>query len=259
VASATWESGPQLVYARLAEALLDVCEVELEDRRVLDLGSGSGAVSAIVGRRRGRPVGLDGSLGMARATRGAGTPAVQADAGRLPFAAASFDVVVAAFLINHVADPVSCLAEAGRVLAPGGVLSASTFAAGPEHPVKAVVDEVAADMGWQVPEWYEHLKSERIERVADAAVVAGMARDAGFATVEATVRTVDVGPFDAATLVGYRLGMGSLAGFANDLEPPERARLVAAACDRLGDPPPPLRPAVLILRAVAPAGPPPPG
>ena len=43
-------------------------------------------------------------------------------AERLPFAAASFDVLLSLFSINHMAEPPRFIEEAGRVLRPGGRL-----------------------------------------------------------------------------------------------------------------------------------------
>jgi ubiquinone/menaquinone biosynthesis C-methylase UbiE len=45
-----------------------------------------------------------------------------ADAKRLPFAAASFPVVISNSILHHIADPRSVIAEAIRVSTPGGVL-----------------------------------------------------------------------------------------------------------------------------------------
>lgn len=47
---------------------------------------------------------------------------IQTDAARLPIAADSFDVVICAELLEHVFDPHPVLAEAFRVLQPGGRL-----------------------------------------------------------------------------------------------------------------------------------------
>lgn len=55
----------------------------------------------------------------------------RADATRLPFADASFDVVTAFDLIEHVADDHGVVAECWRVLRPGGTLLATV----PAHPL----------------------------------------------------------------------------------------------------------------------------
>lgn len=49
-------------------------------------------------------------------------PDVQADAALLPFAPGSFDVVICAELLEHVADPAPVLAQTWRALRPGGQL-----------------------------------------------------------------------------------------------------------------------------------------
>ena len=48
------------------------------------------------------------------------TSGVAADAGHLPFADESFDLVTANMVLEHLPDPVSVFAEVARVLMPGG-------------------------------------------------------------------------------------------------------------------------------------------
>lgn len=50
----------------------------------------------------------------------------QSDAGILPFADASFDVVIAMHMLYHVADPQTAIAEMYRVLKPDGFLAVTT-------------------------------------------------------------------------------------------------------------------------------------
>jgi ubiquinone/menaquinone biosynthesis C-methylase UbiE len=254
-ASAAWGAGPEIVYGALASELMAEAGVDLAGRRVLDLGAGTGAVSTVVAARGGVPIAIDASRGMARSTRTMGVPSVVGVAAGLPFGPGSFDLVVGAFVLNHLADPARAIREARRVLVPDGRFLASTFAAGPDHPVKAAVDEAAYDRGWRAPEWYERFKHDLAERVADPAVVAAMAREAGFAAVVAAARPVDLGPVPSAALVEYRLGMASLAEFAARLTPAEREDLVTDAVARMGSTVPPLRPAVAFVSAIAPSGP----
>jgi SAM-dependent methyltransferase len=56
----------------------------------------------------------------------AGTVAVIADGHDLPFADGSFDAVVLQAVLEHVADPVRCVAEAHRVLRDSGLVYAES-------------------------------------------------------------------------------------------------------------------------------------
>jgi demethylmenaquinone methyltransferase/2-methoxy-6-polyprenyl-1,4-benzoquinol methylase len=97
--------------------------------RVLDLCCGTGDLAFLAGDRApagSLVAGLDFTLpmlGVARARRGQerGSPAfAQGDALRLPFASASFDAVTIGYGLRNVSDPLACLREVRRVLAPGG-------------------------------------------------------------------------------------------------------------------------------------------
>ncbi|MEU8658621.1 class I SAM-dependent methyltransferase [Actinoplanes philippinensis] len=94
-----------------------------EGTRLLDVGSGAGAV-ALAARQRGYEVSaVDGSTAMV--TRLAATlPAVQvADAAALPFDDAGFDVVTAGFVVHLLTDSHAALREFKRVLTPGGLVA----------------------------------------------------------------------------------------------------------------------------------------
>ncbi|HEY4200638.1 MAG TPA: class I SAM-dependent methyltransferase [Devosiaceae bacterium] len=107
---------------------------------VLDIGCGPGwfwAAAANVVPDRLHLTLADQSAGMieeavrrCEALRLASVEGQQADAGRLPFADASFDVVVAMHMLYHVADPAAGIAEMFRVLKPGGTLAVTTNGAG---------------------------------------------------------------------------------------------------------------------------------
>ena len=98
---------------------------------VLDLGCGAGFLSNYLAARGHRVRGLDAdaeSLAVARAYDRTGTAQYQrGDACALPYPDASFDVVCAMDLLEHVEDPARLVAEASRVLAPGGVFFFHTF------------------------------------------------------------------------------------------------------------------------------------
>ena len=99
--------------------------------RVADVGSGPGLLAAEMATQvgpAGRVVGLDLSdpmLALSRQRRaGLATSTclsfLKADAVRLPFGDGSFDVAVSTQVYEYVADVAAALAEAYRVLRPGG-------------------------------------------------------------------------------------------------------------------------------------------
>ena len=100
---------------------------------LLDVGCGPASITADLAERvaPGRVVGLDaaaGALEAARATlreRGL-SEQVELTCGdimALPFEDASFDVVHAHQVLQHLADPVGALAEMRRVTRPGGIVA----------------------------------------------------------------------------------------------------------------------------------------
>ena len=101
---------------------------------VLELGAGSGAMAE--GMVRTHPgislTTTDLDVAMVRAARDrlSGLPDVtveQADVTALPFDDGAFDVVTSYLMLHHVIDWPAALAEAARVLRPGGVLVGYDF------------------------------------------------------------------------------------------------------------------------------------
>lgn len=87
---------------------------------ILDVGAGTGHLTAAF-RRRGHPVtAIDLSRGMLRRNPAPGR--ARADATRLPFRDDTFALAVEANLLHHVRDPVAVLQEMDRVA--GGTVAA---------------------------------------------------------------------------------------------------------------------------------------
>ncbi|MCW8086154.1 ArsR/SmtB family transcription factor [Sabulicella glaciei] len=104
---------------------------------LLDIGTGTGRLLELAAPRAGHALGLDASrdmLALARARlseRGLAdrTFVRQADMYRLPIADASQDAVTLQMVLHYAEDPAAALAEAARVLKPGGVLLVADLAA----------------------------------------------------------------------------------------------------------------------------------
>ena len=101
--------------------------VEWGPRVVLEVGGGPGELSERMQRELGAKVSyLDISPGMVELARARGVDAKVGDVQDLPFADGTFDTVVAAWMLYHVADLDRALGEIARVLRPGGALIAVT-------------------------------------------------------------------------------------------------------------------------------------
>jgi SAM-dependent methyltransferase len=246
-APAAWADGPAHVYDRMAEWLVNL--VPLAGHRVLDLGAGTGAASQACVATGAQPVACDLSLPMLAHRRRERPPAVCADATALPFAAASFDAVIAAFSLSHVTAIEAALTECARVLVPGGVLLASAFTLRREHPAKGLVDEVLRSAGWAPPAWYAALKGGLEERLADPSQLLDLAATAGFRTARVVVERVDTGIGSADALVRWRFGMPNCTAFLAACSPATRAGLFADAVEAVTPVAEPLRPQVAALIA----------
>jgi SAM-dependent methyltransferase len=233
---AAWDAGPSRIYDRLSDELVAMVPGGVAGD-VLDLGAGTGAASrAAAAAGAARIVAIDLAPGLLAVNAARRPPAVVGDARVLPFRDRAFDAVVAAFSINHVPDPAVALAEAARVLRPGGGLAVSAYAVDDTHPVKEIVREACAARGWIAPDWYQGVQRDAVPLLAtpDRALAEAHAVLAG-----ARAETVRVAfpELDGRALVAWRLGMAHVAPFVDSLDEAERLRLVDQAVERVGDVP----------------------
>jgi malonyl-CoA O-methyltransferase len=190
------------VQRRVRERVLALLAGEAPRARgALDVGAGTGALLARLAEERPalRTAAVDLAPGMCAAARAAAPRALvaAADAEALPFRAGAFDLVVSTSTFQWLPDLGPALAEARRVLAPGGLLCVALFgadtlrelreawraAAGPgaaarthAFPGRADVEAALAAAGLRARAVREeHL----VERHADARAVLRALKDVG--------------------------------------------------------------------------------
>jgi len=110
------------------ESEVGMLPAAIDGRDSIELGCGTGYVSAWLARRGARPVGIDNSarqLETARAFQqefGIEFPLLHGDAEQVPYLDASFDIAISEYGASIWCDPYRWIPEAARLLRPGGEL-----------------------------------------------------------------------------------------------------------------------------------------
>jgi len=144
--------------ARVREKLERVRAIA-PDARVLEVGSGAHGLVFFFGTTRGvgcDPLACDYAALFPAWQHRAQTIAAAGE--RLPFADASFDVVLCDNVVDHAEDPARIARELTRVLAPGGLLY---FTVNFHHPLYSVAARVhsawnAAGLGVEIGPFADH-------------------------------------------------------------------------------------------------------
>jgi ubiquinone/menaquinone biosynthesis C-methylase UbiE len=130
---ATWGRGFAALYDRAFEATEEAGLREMRrealaeaEGRTIDVGAGTGANLSLYPEAVNELIAAEPDPHMLRQLRAkageAGVSVVEAPAERLPFGDSSFDTVAFTLVLCTVPNPTAALAEAARVLRPGGKL-----------------------------------------------------------------------------------------------------------------------------------------
>jgi SAM-dependent methyltransferase len=142
-AARAYESSFATATTPFIDPLLDAAGVAA-GTSVLDIACGPGVVAVQALARGALARGLDFSPAMLAIAIDRGIAVDEGDAEALPYVDASFEAVVSNFGVHHVPRPAVALAEAHRVLRPGGHVAFSFWAEHAENVAwKLVFDAVA--------------------------------------------------------------------------------------------------------------------
>jgi SAM-dependent methyltransferase len=175
------------VNTALLEEVFGALNINLSDKRVLDVGCGRGYIEALVRERGGRYIGADFVI-----SRG-GFPLVRADAAHLPFPDETFDVLLCVDASEHFPDPAGAAREFFRVLKPGGVY----FLSAPNYGnVAGVVKWACEGMGWYEPNtWapFGRWQPQELEQPLTPSFIKEIHNAAGFTGIRAVGHGAEVG------------------------------------------------------------------
>lgn len=127
---------------------------DLKDKKVLDIGAGTGRFSLFLAGRGAQVTALDISPKMLELVKKKNSKiqTVIGDAESLPFDHEAFDIVAAAFLIVHLKDPRLFFDEVYRVLKDGGVFMVTNINQKDPPLVKTKTDPIIIESFYHRPE-----------------------------------------------------------------------------------------------------------
>jgi SAM-dependent methyltransferase len=217
------------VTARAAEPLVDAAGIRA-GTKVLDVATGPGYVAERAAGRGAEVIGIDIAEGMVELARRR-RPELEfrcGDAEALPFEDATFDAVLGGFVIAHVLDPERAVAEAVRVLRPGGSVAFSLWDRPERNRMNGVFSDAVTDAGLD-SDTAEPVAGPDSYRFSDDAALAALLEDAGLVEVEVETLAlaVSVPDTDAAWngLLGSTVRMRALHDAQSEAT---RARIRAA-------------------------------
>lgn len=209
------------------EVYADLVRVHLPpDGRLLDIGCGRGGLVEQLDHPLPQMLGIDPDWLSLREHRLA-IPRAAAFSDNIPFAAQSFDVVFASWLLEHLARPYQTFNEIGRVLKPGGVFVFIT--PNGRHPLALLnrgLGRFARLQGRIVERFYGRAPADTFPthyRANDTAVLHTLCQSAGLSLID--LHTIPDPTYLAFNAALFRF----MSWFEAALPPQRRLHLVGVA------------------------------
>lgn len=213
------------VLENCAERLLDrLDDTKRPFRQALDIG-GRGVVAPILRARGVDVVSTDLSARMAALN---GAPCVAADEEWLPFAPASFDLVVASLSLHWVNDLPGALIQIRQALRPDGLFLACVPALGTLGELRSALTSAEAAMAGGA--------SPRVSPFPELRDLAGLMGRAGFAVPVADVDDITLSYADPLALLRDLQAAGETNAVGQRDRRPPAASLFAAAAGVMAGP-----------------------
>jgi SAM-dependent methyltransferase len=194
--------------------------------RWLDVGCGTGALTAAAREAGGVVAGVDPSRGFVAG----GRDVVVGDARALPFRAGRFDAVVSGLALNFVPDPARAVAECARVAAPGATVAAYVWDYAEGMTMMRLFWDAAREVDPGAPDEGSRFPLCRPDSLDELWRAAGL----GGVRVEPIDIATDFTGFDDywSPFLG---GQGAAPAYLMSLPEPVRVRLREAVRSRLPD------------------------
>ena len=236
----SWAGGQ---HERVAARLVEWARPQ-KGEQVLDVGTGTGLVAHLVAPRisPGTVIGIDLSdhmLAIARSKRSKNVQFLGMAAERLIFKPETFDLVTMGEALAYLSDPTDALAEAHRVLRPGGRLAVSVQRRSLSTRAQDLFFQGLAPLARRHYLSLPRYSSER-SRFGEPEVLPQLLEGAGFEVTRLTELVTGGRTLDAREWIDLMAGAGPLPyTLIRGLGPRYRTELeaeVESAMESLGDP-----------------------